>query len=207
MGSYISIICGKYHYDGWSIRFISGKSFERNRTQRFLRIYFKRAGKIELLEKEISNVKQCFDKVNEQIKSLIKERVNIQNDIAAIDNKIKELNYQCELEVSCWEDSSYFLSYQEGEKIRDKQRQIRRKYIDLIQEQETKKHKLECVFKKIEKDLDKESVDKHIATMLIGSPVWDFVYNSYISIKNYIEECNVRAYNICWIRNPNKMRN
>ena len=204
---YISIIYSKYHYDGWCIRFISDKSFERNRTQRFLRIYFRRTGKKGLLEKEISNIKQCFDKVNEQIETLRKEHINVLNEITTIDNKIKELNRQCELELSCWEDPLYFLSYQEGEKIQDKQRQIRWKYIDLIQEQETKKHKLECVFKKIEKDLDKESIDKRIATMLIGSPVWNFVYNNYIPIKNYIEECNVRAYNICWIRNPNKMRN
>ena len=69
-----------------------------------------------------------------------------------IDNKIKELNYQCEFNVNLLGVPSCILSYQEGEKIRDKQRQIRRKYIDLIQEQETKKHKLECVFKKIAKD-------------------------------------------------------
>jgi hypothetical protein len=209
---YIPMIAGfDYYFNNYIIvkSIYSLHAFERKRLLRFLFQKYKRKTN---LKKEIESIEVIFDSCAKQVENRIQElyrRIQFSRDkIQEMKQEIKKKDELCKLKTSG--DSLFieFLNYEKRKEIENNIRKIKSDFIEWKESQDKKIQEWNDIIDKYKKQVDsiKQHSEERITALLEKTSLWNFVYHNQRIIIYYIHKCNIRAYNICWTRNPNKMR-
>lgn len=208
---YIPILAGvNYYFSGLSIekRNYYSKSFEKKRLFRFL---LKKYNKKDNVKDEVQNIKSILNsyvkQVNDRLQELYCQISNLSNKIHAIKENIQTQERYCELKANGYDYFS-IRDYEINQELERKKREITNNFIKWKNEQNKKIQEYDNIINGIREQIEttKEHFDSEITKLLKETSLWNFVYNNQKEIIYFINNCNIRAYYICWIKMPNKMR-
>lgn len=209
---YIPMLAGfDYYFNNYNIvkSIYPPHAFERKRLLRFLYKKYKRK---TYLKQEIENIEVIFDTNARQVENRIKElnrRIWVSwGKIQEIEQEIKKENGLCELKTR---GDSFFIEFLNCEKRKEIENDIWKIKHDFIEWKESQDKKIQewnNIIDKYKKQIGSISqhIEERITTLLEKTSLWNFVYHNQREIMYYTHKCNISAYNICWTRNPNKMR-